>query len=81
MDVAFWTADGPNTAAVLLRGFNESGRANLKIVDADGNALGSFPVVADVRDGGGHVELFLERQPDSGPFDYDSTHRTVGVHY
>lgn len=86
MSVAVWEDGGVNDADVLVRGFNEDSKAVFKVVDAAGDPVGSFPVFADIRPGGGHVELFLERQVAPGqdgatPFDYDAATRAVKVHY
>ncbi len=84
-----WVEGGTyNDGDVIFRLVEEDGRLKHKIVTADGEPIASYPVVSDIRSGGGHLEYFFERQVKPGPgvvgatpFDYDDTHRTAAIHY
>jgi hypothetical protein len=74
--VAAW----PAPADVQLRLIDSPTGCAMTEVDADGNPLGAFPKITEVRDGGGHLELFEFVVDEAAEFDRNPD-QTVKIHY
>lgn len=74
--VAAW----PTPADVQIRLFDGPNGVEQRIVDEDGNPAGAFPTVTEVRDGGGHLELFGMIVDEAAGFDRNPD-QTVKIHY
>lgn len=63
----------PDTTGDRILRFMADGSGNpaLFVVDTNGDPTGAFPKLADIRDGGGHLEFFRQTIDEGPGFDRD----------